>query len=116
MTSPGRKRRGSAGEVKDLAPETSAGTTAATEPAESAGAAKTAAGADNVEFAKALKTLEGTVKSLESGELSLEDSLKKFEEGIKLARQLESILDRAERKVEEILNPAGPEEQPKGEV
>lgn len=69
-----------------------------------------------VEFAKALKALEGIVKSLESGELSLEDSVKKFEEGITLARQLESVLDRAERKVQEILNPAGPEEQPKSEV
>jgi len=56
-------------------------------------------------FAETLKRLESIVKSLESGELSLEDSLKKFEEGIKLARYLESILDRAERKVEEILNP-----------
>ena len=56
-------------------------------------------------FAENLKRLEAIVKSLESGELSLEDSLKKFEEGIKLARYLESVLDRAERKVEQILNP-----------
>jgi exodeoxyribonuclease VII small subunit len=68
------------------------------------------------EFAKALKALEGIVKLLEGGELSLEDSLAKFEEGIKLARQLESVLDRAERKVEEILNLAGPAEEPKSEV
>ncbi len=66
---------------------------------------------EQISFAAALKTLEETVKSLESGELSLEDSLKKFEEGIKLARQLEGILDRAEQKVKEILNPAEP--QPK---
>lgn len=67
--------------------------------------------AKDLEFAKALKKLEETVKSLESGELSLEDSLRKFEEGISLARQLEGVLDRAERKVKEILNPT--EDQPK---
>ncbi|MEX0975133.1 MAG: exodeoxyribonuclease VII small subunit [Bacillota bacterium] len=67
--------------------------------------------AKDLEFAKALKKLEETVKSLESGELSLEDSLRKFEEGISLARQLERVLDRAERKVKEILNPT--EDQPK---
>jgi exodeoxyribonuclease VII small subunit len=62
-------------------------------------------GQGEMEFAGTLKRLESIVKSLESGELSLEESLKTFEEGIKLARYLESILDRAERKVEEILNP-----------
>lgn len=69
---------------------------------------------EEVSFAKTLKLLEETVKSLESGELSLEDSLAKFEEGIGLARKLESVLDRAEQKVKEILSPAvdGPE-QPK---
>jgi exodeoxyribonuclease VII small subunit len=46
---------------------------------------------------------EEIVKSLETGELSLEESLAKFEEGIGLARRLESILDRAEQKVQEIL-------------
>ena len=63
---------------------------------------------EEIEFAKALKTLEEIVKSLESGELSLEDSLKKFEEGIRLARKLESTLNRAEQRIQEILNP--PEE------
>jgi exodeoxyribonuclease VII small subunit len=59
---------------------------------------------EDMDFAKALRQLEETVKQLESGELSLEDSLAKFEEGIKLARRLEGILDSAERKVEEILS------------
>lgn len=57
-----------------------------------------------LDFAASLKKLEAIVKSLESGELSLEDSLAKFEEGVKLARHLESILDRAEKKVSEILS------------
>ncbi|MGI6631641.1 MAG: exodeoxyribonuclease VII small subunit [Bacillota bacterium] len=58
---------------------------------------------EEMDFAKALKKLEEIVKSLETGELSLEESLAKFEEGIGLARRLESILDRAEQKVQEIL-------------
>lgn len=62
---------------------------------------------EDMDFAKALKQLEEIVKQLESGELSLEDSLLKFEEGIALARRLEGILDSAERKVEEILSAPG---------
>lgn len=61
------------------------------------------------DFATTLKQLEETVKSLESGELSLEESLKKFEDGIRIARHLEKILDAAERKVEEILK--GPDQR-----
>lgn len=56
-----------------------------------------------LDFAKTLKKLEEIVKSLESGELSLEDSLAKFEEGVNLARRLEAVLDKAEQKVREIL-------------
>lgn len=56
-----------------------------------------------LDFAGALGALESIVKLLEGGELSLEESLAKFEEGIALARRLEDILGRAERRVEEIL-------------
>jgi exodeoxyribonuclease VII small subunit len=69
-----------------------------------------AAGADptrdeqkNLSFAEMLEQLEEIVKHLESGELSLEESLAKFEEGVRLARTLESILSRAESRVQEIL-------------
>lgn len=67
---------------------------------------------EEMDFAKALKRLEEIVRLLESGELSLEESLAKFEEGIGLARQLEGILDRAEQRVQEIL--AGPKETEPG--
>ncbi len=60
------------------------------------------------DFATTLKQLEETVKSLESGELSLEESLRKFEDGVRIARHLEKILDAAERKVQEILK--GPDQ------
>ena len=41
----------------------------------------------DVNFEKALDELESIVEDLESGDLSLEDSLKSFEKGIKLARK-----------------------------
>jgi exodeoxyribonuclease VII small subunit len=47
--------------------------------------------------------LEGVVSRLERGELSLEDSLKEFEEGIRLVRLGERALGAAERRVEELL-------------
>ncbi|MBP8614144.1 MAG: exodeoxyribonuclease VII small subunit [Firmicutes bacterium] len=58
---------------------------------------------EGLDFASSLKRLEEIVKCLESGELSLEESLQKFEEGIRLARQLEAILDKADSRIQEIL-------------
>lgn len=55
-------------------------------------------------FQESLKQLEQIVDRLESGELSLEESLAQFEKGVRLARRLQSILNRAERRVQEILN------------
>lgn len=55
-------------------------------------------------FAESLKKLEEIVKSLETGALSLEESLEKFEEGVKLSRRLEAILNSAETKVQEVLS------------
>ena len=54
-------------------------------------------------FDEILGRLRGVVERLESGNLSLEDSLKFFEEGIDLCRRGASILDSAERKVEVLL-------------
>lgn len=51
-------------------------------------------------FEQSLGDLEGIVASLESGELSLEDSLKVFEKGIKLTRSCQTALDQAEQKVQ----------------
>ncbi len=41
---------------------------------------------------------------LEGGELPLEESLKLFEEGVRLARTAEARLDAAEKRVEELLS------------
>ena len=54
-------------------------------------------------FEAALARLEEIVRSLESGELALEQSLKLFEEGVKLARVCNARLEDAERKVEVLL-------------
>ena len=54
-------------------------------------------------FETSLSRLEEIVSSLEGGDLPLEQSLKLFEEGIKLARICNMRLEEAERKVEVLL-------------
>lgn len=53
-----------------------------------------------LKFEKALSRLETIVAELERGELSLDESLKIFEEGVKLSKTCLKMLDDAERKVE----------------
>ena len=55
---------------------------------------------DDIKFEEALSKLESIVEKLESGELSLEESLAVFEEGIRLSRICSKQLDGAERKIE----------------
>ncbi len=55
-------------------------------------------------FESSLKTLEEITRALESGELSLDDSLKKFDEGIKLAELCNKKLDEAQAKIDILLN------------
>ncbi|MFL0810919.1 MAG: exodeoxyribonuclease VII small subunit [Agarilytica sp.] len=59
------------------------------------------------QFEKALQELESIVQSLESGELSLEDSLGSFERGIKLTRQCQTALQDAEQRVSILLEKDG---------
>ncbi len=54
-------------------------------------------------FETALKKLEEVVRKLEGGELSLEDSLKAFEEGVKQAAFCAGKLNEAEKRVEMLL-------------
>lgn len=61
---------------------------------------KTEQGEAPVDFEQALAELEALVERMESGELSLEDSLKSFERGIALTRQCQQALTAAEQKVE----------------
>jgi exodeoxyribonuclease VII small subunit len=50
-------------------------------------------------FENAVKQLEDIVHELESGNLSLEDSIKKFEEGIKLSNYCSVKLDETEKRI-----------------
>lgn len=50
-------------------------------------------------FELSMEQLEKIVSDLESGDLSLEDSIKKFEEGIKLSKMCSKMLDETEKKI-----------------
>jgi exodeoxyribonuclease VII small subunit len=54
-------------------------------------------------FEDAFQKLESIVKKLEGGNLSLEESLKAFEEGVRLSRFCSKKLDEAEKKLEILL-------------
>ena len=53
----------------------------------------------DVSFEDALAELEGLVEKMETGDLSLEESLAAFERGVKLTRRCQSALKAAELKV-----------------
>ena len=54
-------------------------------------------------FEQSVKRLSEIVTSLEKGDLPLEESLKLFEEGVKLSRSSQDKLDAAQKRVEELL-------------
>ena len=56
-----------------------------------------------VTFEQAIARLGEIVDSLEEGEQPLEESLALFEEGMALAKSSQTSLDRAERRIEELL-------------
>ncbi|MEM8844325.1 MAG: exodeoxyribonuclease VII small subunit [Pseudomonadota bacterium] len=55
--------------------------------------------APKVDFEKSLNKLETIVEKLESGDQTLENSLKLFEEGIQLTRGCQQALQQAEEKI-----------------
>ena len=61
-------------------------------------------------FDQVLAQLRGLVEKLEAGNLTLEQSLQAFEEGVKLAREGSQILDAAEERVEILLRDDSPGE------
>jgi len=63
-------------------------------------------------FEQALSSLEDRVRRLEGGELSLEDALRLFEEGVDLARACHERLEAAEQRVATLVRgPRGIEER-----
>ena len=61
-------------------------------------------------FEDALEKLEKITRDLEEGDISLEDSLKYFDEGVKLAEYCNSKLNDAQKKVEILLKKNGTRE------
>jgi exodeoxyribonuclease VII small subunit len=56
-------------------------------------------------FEEALAELESLVDRLESGELTLDQSLKQFKRGVELTRHCQGILDQAQQVVEQLVDP-----------
>jgi exodeoxyribonuclease VII small subunit len=64
-----------------------------------------------INLEKTLADLELLVEELESGTLSLDDAMKKFEEGVKLTRMCQKTLKEAEQKVELLLQNSDGEDE-----
>lgn len=58
-------------------------------------------------FEQSLNELQALVERLESGDLSLEESLSTFEQGISLTRECQSALQDAEQRVQVLLEQNG---------
>lgn len=54
-------------------------------------------------FETSLSSLEKIVRKLEEGDLTLEESLKLFEDGVRLSRECQERLNQAERRIEILL-------------
>ena len=53
----------------------------------------------NTNFEKNMSDLENIVTELEKGDLNLDESISKFEEGIKISKECNKILEEAEKKI-----------------
>ena len=58
-------------------------------------------------FEEKIEDLEKIVSQLENGDLNLDDSVSKFEEGIKISKECNKILEEAEKKITILLNKDG---------
>ncbi len=58
-------------------------------------------------FEEELEELNKIAEELEKGELTLEASVKKFEEGMKISKKCNETLDKAEKKITELVNKDG---------
>ncbi len=61
---------------------------------------------NNITFEQSLSRLESIVKELESGEISLEESLVLFEEGVRLSGVCSELLKNAKQKVDILIESA----------
>ena len=59
---------------------------------------------EEINFEEAMKKLEQITAELEKGDLSLDESVKKFEEGIKLSKECNKILEDSEKRINILIN------------
>ena len=71
---------------------------------------------ENLNFEETIKKLETIVNELEKGNLSLDESVKKFEEGVKLSKLCNEFLNSAEKKINILINNDGKLEEEKIEI
>ena len=62
---------------------------------------------EEINFEEAMKKLEQITAELEKGDLSLDESVKKFEEGIKLSKECNKILEDSEKRINILINNNG---------
>lgn len=58
-------------------------------------------------FEEQIQNLENIVAELEKGDLNLDDSVSKFEEGMKISKECNKILENAEKKISILINQDG---------
>ncbi len=64
----------------------------------------------NLSFEEKLTNLEEIVKSLESGDVPLDDAINKFNDAMKLSKELNDVLDNATKTINKVINKDGSEE------
>ena len=62
---------------------------------------------EDINFVDAMKELEKIAEELEKGNLSLDESVSKFEDGMKLSKKCSDLLDTAEKKITMLINDNG---------
>ncbi len=60
-----------------------------------------------INFEETMQKLEQITTELEKGELSLDESVRKFEEGIKLSKECNKILEDSEKRINILINEDG---------
>jgi len=58
---------------------------------------------NNKDFETSLKKLEKIVSDLENGDLPLEESIRTFEDGVKLTKHCQNLLSKAELKIQKLV-------------
>lgn len=69
-----------------------------------------------IRFEKSLTELEDIVQQLEAGDLSLEEALKRYEQGIALVRQCQVTLEQAEQRIQALQTQIEPDANATGEA